>query len=886
LFGRGNKQGQSKKQDWTELEDRRLTSWILEFIPDYLLPGTKIRDDAEHRQFDGGLRVVVADGRWFAHTHGIGGSSVLPLIQLYHGLGYAEAVAIGRGWNAAHPGFGASQNIPLDEASEDAEGGVARQVKDQLTETCLAALADLAPGDPEYTYLTEIRGLPPECWPDSVKRLPANVLRYGEGAVASLLYQDGVLAGVQLTHVDLAGKKSVIEPVRRTFRKDRRLHGAAFGRLPDMTTLLGMAKDPKADPLMIAEGTENWLSLRLAFPRHVSIGLPGIGALQHLRLPKGLRVVMVRDGDEQGSTPDRGLIAGLDALLLQNVDARVTVTPPDDDANSILLRDGVEALHRLVQDAGPVKLSEDGEIEQVSRLPRFAYDQGRRALAKKLNVRVDTLDDMVKQRQRTRQQATAPGSTPSRWSGVIDPNAAGNALLAVLGRHIRTDIHRRVVLTVWAFHAHLAVTATVNMPRSPRLHVASGLPGAGKTTVHIIQKVCPRPASSSSTTGSAIFRLLGNAEELPVLLVDEADLQMAKADSDVLAVLDAGDTRATAFVRRSVRNPLTDEYESVAFPVFSPACLFGLHNLTPQLEERSIRVVLLRPSNKNRPARLNKASLEELADINLHLVAWAATEPEWEPPETELAWLDEQTPRVADNWDILYRTAERMGGEWPQRVKDAALAILGTTRHLHPSERLLADIYDILEKQRRPDYKLPPAQWPADCYDRIQSSALLTRLLADQHAEYQRCNHGGRIGYEWLSNRLDTLLRDGRPKRWHAGKESCRGYLRSQFEEMWAEIGIGPVASSFPPDTPEEPDQPDTDPPKEPVVSGWSGFPGMHGEANSPANGEDAEASGIIAGLIRRSPGRSDASIAKAARRSRSEVAAVRAAMKAGENPA
>jgi hypothetical protein len=316
----------------------------------------------------------------------------------------------------------------------------------------------------------------------------------------------------------------------------------------------------------------------------------------------------------------------------------------------------------------------------------------------------------------------------------------------------------------------------------------------------------------SSTTASATFRML-SGPDLPTLLVDEADTQLGAAENDLLAVLNCGDTRDTAIIRRSVK---TDDgnYVSQEFPAFSPAVLLGLFDLAPTLEERSIRIVFRRALGGNRPSRLRKETQEELAEIRRHLQAWAATEPEWQEPDNELEWLGKQTARTADNWTILYRTAERLGGDWGERLKAAALAEIGTERQLHPSERLLADIFRAMNTLRKPDDKLPPSQWPADCYYRIRSKTLIEKLLDDPYSEWHRCNHGGRIDYAYLSGRLHALLSpNGHAKRWRAGAETCRGYERSQFEEIWAECGIADeptdaLSSTY---TPRRPDTADTE---------------------------------------------------------------------------
>jgi hypothetical protein len=231
-----------------------------------------------------------------------------------------------------------------------------------------------------------------------------------------------------------------------------------------------------------------------------------------------------------------------------------------------------------------------------------------------------------------------------------------------------------------------------------------------------------------------------------------------------------------------------------------------------------------------------------------------------------------------------------------------------------------------MQKLPKPNALEPPSGWPADCRERIQSATLLDHLLADPHSEYHRCSHGGRITFKWLSDRLDTLLPDGRSKQWRAtGNRMCRGYLRRQFAGMWDELGIGSATTdqldtdnvSFYEHTPTKPASPASPAKHQPAEgltrSGFEaaasanplqrkagkpgGSAGEAGEAGSmegrlkeniTTNGEDADpdADAIVTELIRQSPGLSNAAIARRARRTPTEVAAIRAALKAQSPPA
>ena len=122
------------------------------------------------------------------------------------------------------------------------------------------------------------------------------------------------------------------------------------------------------DVTLLVEGLENALSVAAAFPCATVLGLPGIGRARHVPPIKG-DVIFVRDGDEPGCPADKSLTRGIDHLLLTGTKTvRVTATPLEEDANSILQSGGVEALRSLILAAKPVSLSLDGEAQRLARI--------------------------------------------------------------------------------------------------------------------------------------------------------------------------------------------------------------------------------------------------------------------------------------------------------------------------------------------------------------------------------------------------------------------------------------------------------------------------------------------------------------------------------------
>src|SRR5262249_19732551 len=92
-------------QWFTEADDSRLRSWAVD-ICKVLLPDSDIRLDLADVQFAGGLRIQRSTGIWFHHSHGKGGHSLLPLIQLLRDCSPEDAATWARAWLAKHEGYG------------------------------------------------------------------------------------------------------------------------------------------------------------------------------------------------------------------------------------------------------------------------------------------------------------------------------------------------------------------------------------------------------------------------------------------------------------------------------------------------------------------------------------------------------------------------------------------------------------------------------------------------------------------------------------------------------------------------------------------------------------------------------------------------------------
>ena len=464
--------GPSYSQELEPAEALRLRSWTLDIVR-ALLPDSNRRDGRDDVQFDGGLRIQRTTGIWYHHAHGVGGHCVVKLVALLKSCSRADAVQWAHAFLTAHAGYGSCNGAESDDDDDDGHSTAAAAANIDRAKEYLQHCVPIE-GTPGEVYL---RGRGCELLPAWLHWLPPNVARLGEGAVVAVLQAGGIQVGLQLTFVTQDGIKSLIEPVRRTHKLEQtpRARAGAFGVMPEPTELARQAKDPHALPLLICEGAEDTLSLMQAFPNHVVVGAPGVRVLQHLSVAPDTAIVVCRDGDDPDSPAAKALIRGVDHLLLQRATVKITAPPLDEDNNDIWRSGGAEALHALIEAATPASLSLDGEAIRCAPMQHGAYDAIRRDVAKRLGVRVGTLDAYVRAAAQKLQQEQTPPEPEPVWEGEISLQQALDATLTQLKRFIVAPEPALAVCSVWLATTHLSRNDTVQAQsrRHPECAVAT-----------------------------------------------------------------------------------------------------------------------------------------------------------------------------------------------------------------------------------------------------------------------------------------------------------------------------------------------------------------------------------------------------------------------------
>jgi putative DNA primase/helicase len=252
---------------------------------------------------------------------------------------------------------------------------------------------------------------------------------------------------------------------------------------------------------------------------------------------------------------------------------------------------------------------------------------------------------------------------------VTDLGAVLDEIVAELARYVAAPAQSIYAVTLWAAQAHFLSREDLGVQIAPRLAIQSPMRGCGKTTLlEAVMCLTPRARMSGSISTAAVFRAIDALR--PTLGLDEADsLFHIGGNPDMLAVLNSGHRRSTAFVDRVV--PREDgKFDLVRFSTFTGIAFAGIAQLPETLQDRSIVIVLKRATGDEAPEHLTNGSSVALVESRRKLARWAqdlVALPEIDRPK-------ELLNRVGDNWYAIRQVAALAGGEWPQRAMAAACA--------------------------------------------------------------------------------------------------------------------------------------------------------------------------------------------------------------------
>ena len=415
-------------------------------------------------------------------------------------------------------------------------------------------------------------------------------------------------------------------------------------------------------------------------------------------------------------------------------------------------------------------VDDDAEIERLAKLPPLQYDQGRKAAAKKLGVRVPVLDDLVA-RARAKLGSGADKDGPALydhwavepWPEPVDGGIVLRALKEVVQRYVFMSKDLAIAVALWINFSWLHEFLT----HSPLLYVTSAERDSGKSTLlGVLNFLVRRALQSVDISGPALFRSITKWQ--PTLIVDEADDALAD-NPDLRSVINSGWTRGQGAVRCH-----PDTHEPELFSTFAPKIVaMKGRNLPDTTLSRSITIIM-KPRRAGDPkehaADFDHLDNETFARLRSQLMRFAADNAE------AIAKATPEIPpgfhnRRRANWTTLLAIAEACGGEWKTAAWAAARAIEAVADTFDPSIGV-----ELLRAIK--------AAFAARAADRIKSADLLNELVADATAPWATYNKGKQISERQVAGLLKPY--GIKPKTIRLDDGTAKGYLLEWFTDVFA----------------------------------------------------------------------------------------------------
>ena len=378
-----------------------------------------------------------------------------------------------------------------------------------------------------------------------------------------------------------------------------------------------------------------------------------------------------------------------------------------------------------------------------------------------------------------------------------DENAArqGAAILddvhGYLGRFVAyPSMHAHVAHTLWCVHAHLMDA----WESTPRIAFLSPEPGSGKTrALEATERLVPRPVEAVNVTPAYLFRKVGDAAGAPTILFDEIDTVFgpkAKDNEEIRGLLNAGHRRGGVAGRCVVKGKIVETEE---IPAYCAVALAGIGDLPDTILSRSI-IVRMRRRAPHEQVEAFRARIHgpQGHAIRERLATWAATEMD-RLTDTWPGMPDGITDRDADVWEPLLAVADAADGDWPERARVAAVALVALSKAGTPSLgiRLLRDLRTVFGEA-----------------DYLSTEQIIRELTIIEEAPWGDIR-GKPLDSRGLASRLRRY--EVRSKNVRTAAGIAKGYGRVDLHDAWVRY-LGP-----PPDTSatsatsatEPPDMPD-----------------------------------------------------------------------------
>lgn len=376
-----------------------------------------------------------------------------------------------------------------------------------------------------------------------------------------------------------------------------------------------------------------------------------------------------------------------------------------------------------------------------------------------------------------RQRPTAQGAPLTlvdhqAWPDSVDGAVLLDELAAVLRSYMIMPEHAIVAAVLWVVMTY----CLDHVPVAVRLVVTSPTRECAKTRLlTLLWALARRALQASSITAAALFRSISAFK--PTLLLDEVDNARLTENDELRAILNSGHSRGSAFVLRTVGNHHVPKH----FTTWCAIALAGIGNLPDTLTSRAVVIQLQRKPRHVQVARLRENILfVELEGVRRRLARWAADH--GPGIASAVPTLPEGIDgREADNWAVLAAIADAAGGRWPDRARQAAVAICGVQPDEPQCIQVLADLRALFAERST---------------DQLTSDDVVTALNAMEERGWAEVRHGSGLSKNGLARLLRPFGIQSRNLR--VGERVAKGYTVGDCLEAFAGYLAIPTATALP----------------------------------------------------------------------------------------
>ena len=367
------------------------------------------------------------------------------------------------------------------------------------------------------------------------------------------------------------------------------------------------------------------------------------------------------------------------------------------------------------------------------------------------------------------------------WPEPVEGAVALDEVARLVRRYVVLGDARLIGVTFWIACTHFLDIAT----HAPRLAMTSPRQRCGKTTLlRVIAELTPRPINTENVSVAVLYHLAERVR--PTFLLDEIDNQLAVSNPDarpLRSILNSGHEVSGRAWRMSGEGAAM---VPTAFKTFAMAALAGIGRIDGPLGDRCIHIPLQRRMAGETVQRFDYTDRADLHTCRARLARFAVDNAEAiDAAAVELpAQLND---RAADNWRLAFKIAAIAGGDWPEKLRKAAIAL---SAHADADEddlavMLLNDCRDICNARalKADEAGHLPEEW-------IRTKELIAALVAIEERPWSTF---GKSGKELSPAQLARLLKpfgvrpsshdfapSGSPKR-----DFAKGYEWRAFDDPW-----------------------------------------------------------------------------------------------------